>query len=53
MTAFELLAYSLIVFMVICLIVSISVSVMMVVNRKRAIDNFNSKLEKSKHKIDL
>ena len=53
MTAFELLAYALIVFMVICLIISIGVSIMMVVNRKRAVEDFNSKREKSNHKIDL
>lgn len=53
MTVFELLAYVLIVFMVFCLIVSIGVSIMMVVNRRKAIEEFKSNREKGKHKIDL
>lgn len=53
MTVFELLAYVLIVFMVLCLIISVVVSIMMVINRRKAVEDFKSKREKSKHKIDL
>lgn len=53
MTVFELLAYVLIVFIVLCLIIFIGVSIMMVVNRRKAVEDFKSNREKHKHKIDL
>lgn len=53
MTVFELLAYVLIVFMVLCFIISIGVSVTMVINRNKAVEDFKTEREKSKHEINL
>ena len=52
MTAFELLAYALIVFMVLCLITSVGVSIMMFVNRNRFVKEHKERKEK-RHEIEL
>ena len=53
MTAFELLAYVVTFVLVLGLVMYLAVLIMLFVNRKKAMEDFNSNRERSKHKIDL
>lgn len=53
MTAFELLAYVLSFSIVLGIVLFICGCFVIVINRKRAVEDFKSSREKRKHKIDL
>ncbi len=53
MTAFELLAYVLSFSFILGIILCIIGCFMIMINRKRAAENFKSNREKRKHEIDL